>query len=113
MADNASGGRIPFAFLEDIHQRFVKTYGGAIQSALPYAMNEEFSRVMSQQMDRFSSDPIAGGEDDFNAGELNSVQKPISSLQEYYVVESLQDNGDIDTLAFLDHRLCHRRIDTK
>ncbi|KAE8665357.1 VAMP713 protein [Hibiscus syriacus] len=51
MADDASGRRIPFAFLEDIHQRFVKAYGRAIQSASPYAMNEEFSRVRSVMID--------------------------------------------------------------
>jgi vesicle-associated membrane protein 7 len=35
-------GRIPFAFLEDIHRRFVKTYGRATLTALSYAMNDEF-----------------------------------------------------------------------
>lgn len=52
-------GRIPFAFLEDMHQRFVRTYGGAVLSALPYGMNDEFSRVLSQQMEYYSSDPNA------------------------------------------------------
>ncbi|KAJ9688725.1 hypothetical protein PVL29_014396 [Vitis rotundifolia] len=59
MADDALGRRIPFAFLEDIHQRFVKTYGRAIHSAPAYAMNDEFSRVLSQQMDHNSNDPNA------------------------------------------------------
>ena len=44
-------GRIPFAFLEDIHGKFVKTYGRAALTALAYAMNDEFSRVLSKQMD--------------------------------------------------------------
>ncbi|KAF2287240.1 hypothetical protein GH714_039423 [Hevea brasiliensis] len=52
-------GRIPFAFLEDIHQRFVRTYGCAIHSAQAYAMNDEFSRVLSQQMEYYSNDPNA------------------------------------------------------
>lgn len=52
-------GRIPFAFLEDIHKRFVQTYGRAIISAPAYAMNDEFSRVLSQQMDYYSTDPNA------------------------------------------------------
>ncbi|MBA0699867.1 hypothetical protein Goari_001471 [Gossypium aridum] len=59
MADESAGRRIPFAFLEDIHQRFVRTYGRAIFSALPYGMNDEFSRVLSQQMEYYSSDPNA------------------------------------------------------
>jgi vesicle-associated membrane protein 7 len=50
-------GRIPFAFLEDIHGRFVKTYGRAALTALAYAMNDEFSRVLGQQMDYYSNDP--------------------------------------------------------
>nr|KJB07640.1 hypothetical protein B456_001G034800 [Gossypium raimondii] len=59
MADESAGRRIPFAFLEDIHQRFVRTYGRAVFSALPYGMNDEFSRVLSQQMEYYSSDPNA------------------------------------------------------
>lgn len=52
-------GRIPFAFLEDIHQRFVRTYGRAVHSAQAYAMNDEFSRVLSQQIEYYSNDPNA------------------------------------------------------
>ncbi|KAF1875830.1 hypothetical protein Lal_00006460 [Lupinus albus] len=59
MADDAFGRTIPFAFLEDIHQKFVKTYGRAIISAPAYAMNEEFSRVLSQQIDYYSNNPNA------------------------------------------------------
>jgi hypothetical protein len=65
-------GRIPFEFLEDIHQRFVKTYGRAIHTSAPYAMNEEFSRIMSQQMDHFSNDP--------NADRLNRLQGEMSHV---------------------------------
>lgn len=54
-----SSGNIPFAFLEDIHQRFVRTYGRAIHSAQAYSMNDEFSRVLSQQMEYYSNDPNA------------------------------------------------------
>ncbi|GJV12392.1 putative reverse transcriptase domain-containing protein [Tanacetum coccineum] len=56
MADDVAGRRIPFAFLEDIHQRFVRTYGRAVLSAQAYGMNDEFSRVLSQQMDYYSND---------------------------------------------------------
>lgn len=65
-------GRIPFAFLEDLHERFVRNYGHAIHSAQAYAMNDEFSRVLSQQMDYYSNDPNA---DKINhlKGEMNQV----------------------------------------
>ena len=33
-----SPGRIPFAFLDDIRTRFLRTYGRVVQTALAYAM---------------------------------------------------------------------------
>ncbi|KAJ7556455.1 hypothetical protein O6H91_05G084900 [Diphasiastrum complanatum] len=59
MAADTFGRRIPFAFLEDVHLRFLKTYGRVAQTALAYAMNDEFSRVLHQQMEYFSSNPNA------------------------------------------------------
>lgn len=50
-------GRIPFAYLEDIHMRFMKNYGRVARLAPAYAMNDEFSRVLHQQMEYFSSNP--------------------------------------------------------
>lgn len=65
-------GRIPFAFLEDIHQRFVRTYGRAVHSAQAYAMNDEFSRVLSQQMEYYSNDP--------NADRINRLKGEMSQV---------------------------------
>lgn len=65
-------GRIPFAFLEDIHQNFVKTYGRAILSAPAYAMNEEFSRILSQQMHQYSNEP--------NTDRLNRLKGEMSQV---------------------------------
>ena len=52
-------GRIPFLYLEDIQMRFMKNYGRVAHSALAYAMNDEFSRVLHHQMEFFSSNPSA------------------------------------------------------
>uniref|UniRef100_A0ACD5YPY7 Uncharacterized protein n=2 Tax=Avena sativa TaxID=4498 RepID=A0ACD5YPY7_AVESA len=73
MTDDAAGRRIPFLFLEDIHGKFVKTYGRAALTALAYTMNDEFSRVLSKQMDYFSNDPSA---DSINRmkGEMEQVR---------------------------------------
>lgn len=65
-------GRIPFAFLEDIHQRFVRTYGRAVLSAQAYAMNDEFSRVIGQQMEYYSNDP--------NADRINRLKGEMSQV---------------------------------
>ena len=54
-----SSGRIPFTYLEDIHMRFMKNYGRVAHYAPAYAMNDEFSRVLHQQMEFFSSNPSA------------------------------------------------------
>ncbi|KAG8495668.1 hypothetical protein CXB51_013450 [Gossypium anomalum] len=88
MADDTSGRRIPFAFLEEIHQKFVKTYGRAIQSASGYAMNEEFSRVMSQQMEHFSTDP--------NADRLNRLKGEMSQVRSVMIdnIEKVLERGD-------------------
>ncbi|GMI81196.1 GRAVITY PERSISTENT SIGNAL 2, vesicle-associated membrane protein 713 [Hibiscus trionum] len=88
MADDASGRRIPFAFLEDIHQRFVKTYARAIHSASAYAMNEEFSRVMCQQMEHFSTEP--------NADRLNRLQGEMSQVRSVMIdnIEKVLERGN-------------------
>ncbi|KAH7297107.1 hypothetical protein KP509_26G053800 [Ceratopteris richardii] len=73
MADDSFGRRIPFSFLEDVRSKFMKTYGMKANMALPYAMNDEFSRVLNQQMEYFSKDVNA---DNINRmkGELNQVR---------------------------------------
>lgn len=72
MADDTAGRRIPFAFLEEIHQRFVRTYGRAVLSAQAYGMNDEFSRVLSQQMEYYSNDP--------NADRINRLKGEMSQV---------------------------------
>lgn len=52
MADEESGKRIPFAFLEDIKNRFRATYGDRGKTAIAYGMNTDFSRVLQNQMVR-------------------------------------------------------------
>ncbi|KAL0013700.1 hypothetical protein SO802_000769 [Lithocarpus litseifolius] len=88
MADDAFGRRLPFAFLEDIHLKFVKTYGRAILSAPAYAMNEEFSRVLTQQMDYYTNDP--------NADRLNRLKGEMSQVQSVMIdnIEKVLDKGD-------------------
>lgn len=54
----ALGRRIPFAFLDDIRDRFNATYGSAAaQQAIAYEFNTEFSQVLKQRMHYFANDP--------------------------------------------------------
>lgn len=50
MADEQFGRRIPFSFLDNIKNRFVSTYGNYCKTAVAYAFNAEFSRVLQVQM---------------------------------------------------------------
>ncbi|PPD71816.1 hypothetical protein GOBAR_DD31297 [Gossypium barbadense] len=86
--DTGDEGRIPFAFLEDIHQRFVRTYGRAIFSALPYGMNDEFSRVLSQQMEYYSSDP--------NADRINRLKGEMGQVRNVMIenIDKVLERGD-------------------
>ncbi|XP_021738867.1 vesicle-associated membrane protein 711-like isoform X2 [Chenopodium quinoa] len=88
MADDSLGRRIPFAFLEDIHQRFVKTYGRAVLTAQAYAMSDEFSRVLNQQMDYYSSDP--------NADRINRLRGEMDQVRNVMVenIDKVLDRGD-------------------
>ncbi|XP_053678242.1 vesicle-associated membrane protein 7 [Anopheles nili] len=43
-----------FMFLQDIHQRFIATYGLTVATAIAYAMNTEFSRTLAQQMRNYN-----------------------------------------------------------
>ncbi|KAG6535176.1 hypothetical protein ZIOFF_000138 [Zingiber officinale] len=80
--------RIPFAFLEDIHGRFVKTYGRACHTAPAYGMNDEFSRVLSQQIDYYSSDP--------NADRMNRIKGEMSQVRNVMIenIDKVLERGD-------------------
>ncbi|CAM8888984.1 unnamed protein product [Rhodiola kirilowii] len=88
MADDTFGRRIPFAFLEDVHQRFVRTYGRAILSSPAYAMNDEFSRILAQQMDHYSNDS--------NADRLNRLKGEMTQVRSVMLenIEKVLDRGD-------------------
>lgn len=60
LAEEAFGRRLPFAFLEEILQRFISAYGKLAGLALTQAYNTEFSRVLFQQMQYFSANANLG-----------------------------------------------------
>lgn len=48
-----------FLFLDDIKNKFAESYTGTIQSALPFAMNSEFSDVLKESMSHYSNASIS------------------------------------------------------
>ncbi|KYQ90809.1 synaptobrevin domain-containing protein [Tieghemostelium lacteum] len=55
MADEEFGRRLPFAFLEDVKNRFKSIYGDKGKTALAYGMNADFSRTLENLMDYYSN----------------------------------------------------------
>ncbi|KAG2670714.1 hypothetical protein I3843_14G099000 [Carya illinoinensis] len=88
MANNTFGRRIPFSYLEDIHMRFMKNYGRVADYAPAYAMNDDFSRVLHQQMEFFSGNP--------SADTLNRVRGEVSEIRTIMVenIEKILERGD-------------------
>ncbi|KAJ0243275.1 Vesicle-associated membrane protein 713 [Hirschfeldia incana] len=88
MADETAGRSIPFGFLEEIHQRFVRTYGRGIHSAQAYSMNDEFSRVLSQQMEYYSNDP--------NADRVSRIKVEMSQVRNVMIenIDKVLDRGE-------------------
>ncbi|KAK3272187.1 hypothetical protein CYMTET_19496, partial [Cymbomonas tetramitiformis] len=60
LAEEAFGRRLPFAFLEEILQRFISAYGKLAGMALTQSYNTEFSRVLFQQMQYFTANANLG-----------------------------------------------------
>ncbi|RZC90809.1 hypothetical protein C5167_028646 [Papaver somniferum] len=75
MANDTFGRRIPFSYLEDIHMRFMKNYGRVAHTAPAYAMNDDFSRVLHQEMEFFSSNPSADALDHVRTIMVDNIDK--------------------------------------
>ncbi|KAL4560223.1 hypothetical protein LXL04_032373 [Taraxacum kok-saghyz] len=88
MTDDVAGRRVPFTLLEDIHQRFVRTYGRAVLSAQAYGMNDEFSRVLNTQMEYYSNDP--------NADRINRIKGEMSQVRTVMIqnIDKVLERGD-------------------
>ncbi|XP_026411993.1 vesicle-associated membrane protein 714-like [Papaver somniferum] len=108
MANDTFGRRIPFSYLEDIHMRFMKNYGRVAHSAPAYAMNDDFSRVLHQQMEFFSSNPSADA--------LDRVRGEVEEVRTIMVdnIDKILDRGDriellVDKTATMQDNTFHFR----
>ncbi|KAH8069554.1 SNAP receptor [Aureococcus anophagefferens] len=46
--------RVPFAFLDDVKNRFFATYGDKGQAAIAFAYNEDFGRTIQKQLEFYN-----------------------------------------------------------
>ena len=67
------GRRIPFAFLEDVRERYLAKFGDSAQSAPAYAHNAEFSKVLEERMEYYSTNE--------KADTINRVRGGISEVK--------------------------------
>lgn len=93
-------GRIPFSYIEDIHMRFMKNYGKVAGTALAYAMNDEFSRVLHQQMEYYSSNP--------NADTINRVKGEIAEVS--LTTKPLPYTPLVGVLCYCTVSFVHNRV---
>ncbi|KAG0002115.1 Vesicle-associated membrane protein [Entomortierella chlamydospora] len=104
MADDSFGRRVPFAFLQDIKERFLTHYGHerALNAQVPYAMNE-FSKTIAKQMDYFSTNP--------EADRIKQVQGEIEQVKDVMVhnIERVLERGErIELLVDKTDNLNHQ-----
>jgi len=88
MADDSFNRRIPFAFLQDIKERFLTTYGQERPfTALPYGINE-FSKTIAKQMEYYSTNP--------NADRIKQVHGEIEQVKDVMVhnIERVLERGE-------------------
>lgn len=73
--------------------RFMKNYGRVAPYAPAYSMNDEFSRVLHQQMEFFSSNP--------SADTLNRVRGEVSEASNFFFLSSSEIQR-----KYIHQRLC-------
>ncbi|XP_031122659.1 vesicle-associated membrane protein 714 isoform X2 [Ipomoea triloba] len=104
--------RIPFSYLEDVKMRFMKNYGRIASHAPAYAMNDEFSRVLHQQMEFYSSNP--------SADTFSRVRGEVGELRTIMVdnIEKILERGDriellVDKTSTMQDSAFHFRKQSK
>lgn len=90
MADEDFHRRLPFTFLEDIKGQFQIRYGDQSQRAIAFAMNEDFQRIIRQQMDYYNTNPAA------QEDSVVRVQNQLDSVKDVMVanIEKVLERGE-------------------
>ncbi|XP_054723038.1 vesicle-associated membrane protein 7-like, partial [Uloborus diversus] len=88
ITDDEFDRSIAFCFLNDIKRRFQNCYGSRALTALPYAMNSEFSRVLASQMKHYSDNP--------DVNKIARAQGALDELKEVMVqnIDSVTNRGE-------------------
>jgi vesicle-associated membrane protein 7 len=92
MSDEKNKHRIPFAFLEDMKTNFVTKFGlEAAQSAIAFAMNEDFKGIIQERMEFYNSDRA-----DMSIDSIGAVKSQIEDVKGVMVqnIERVLERGE-------------------
>ena len=104
MSDELNKHRIPYAFLQDVKDRFVAQYGTEEPlQAIAFAMNEEFSPVIQERMDFYNSDEADKTID--NIGAVKSQIEDVKSVMVQNIEKVLERGEKIELLVDKTDRL--------
>lgn len=100
MADEDSKRRIPFAFLDDVKNRFKSAYGNRGSTAIAFAMNEEFSPVLKKQLEYYNSNPASD-----NIGRVKNTIHEVKDVMVHNIEKVLERGEKIELLVDKTDRL--------
>jgi len=87
MTDRDFTRAVAFQFLSDIKDRFVATYGDRGKTAIAFAFNADFQRVLQQQMDKFNTQ---------KTDKIAKVQEEISQVKDVMIknIDKVLERGE-------------------
>jgi vesicle-associated membrane protein 7 len=104
MSDQVNKHRIPYAFLNDMKERFVQRYGTeAPLLAIAFSYNEEFSKVIDERMSYYNSDQAEAGID--NIGAVKSQIDEVKGVMVQNIEKVLERGEKIELLVDKTDRL--------
>lgn len=92
MSDELNKHRIPYAFLNDMKERFTFKFGNdEPQTAIAFSMNEEFSKIISERMEFYNSDAA-----DMTLDNIGAVKSQIEDVKGIMVqnIEKVLERGE-------------------
>jgi len=96
-----------FQYLEDIRNRFLATYGDRAKTAIAFALDSDFKKVLAAQMERYNSG--GAGSD----AKLEKVKEEINQVKDVMIknIDKVLEIGErIELLVEKSDDLDHRRL---
>jgi len=112
MTDRDFTRGVAFQFMADIKNRFLATYGDRAKTAIAFAFNADFQRVLQQQMDKYNS---------AKTDKIAKVQEEISQVKDVMIknIDKVLERGEkiellVDRTEVLDqHAFKFKKSSTK